>query len=472
MNNFRTNAIAGGTMATLLLAGGMLLSIRGFGTLADSQIVFIRAQEQEITLTERLRWSGELLAAAGRNYLFSDDPALLDRLRRIRHEFDESIAALRAGALTARSESLVAAVERDAARFVGISEELAAARSVQGQAPSLIQRFESELPPLQDHLSRSLDDLVEHKQATLEKSYTQARKERDRLAMWMYSLLAILILLGSVITAHFAKQTARAYRKEQDARDVARKAVAARDDLMGMVAHDLRNPLFAVTIQAKSLQRLAQSDVLREQSESIVTLTTRMERLIKSMLDIASLEAGRFVVSPTPCAVDALMSESLTMFELLATGRRIRLVHEIKPAGIVIHADRERVLQLLSNLIGNALKFAPEGSAVTIEIERQQQMVRFAVRDTGQGIRAEDLRHIFDRFWKPQGAKTKGTGLGLFIAKGIVEAHGGQIWVESEPGCGTVFYFTLPSVSAKGTSAPTTTSEYKPNPPLDLATSE
>lgn len=240
MSSFRIKAIAGGAIATLLLASGMLFSIGGFETLADSQIAFIRAQEQEITLTERLRWSGEFLTSAGRGYLISNDPTLLKRLLRVRREFDRSIAALRAGTLTARSESLVAAVERDAERFVRIQEELAAARTIDGDTRSLVLRFERELLPLQLQLSRSLDNLVEYKEAALEESYSQARKERNRIVVWMYALLATLIPLGSVITTYFAKQTARAYSKEQDALGVARKAVAARDDLMGMVAHDLR----------------------------------------------------------------------------------------------------------------------------------------------------------------------------------------------------------------------------------------
>lgn len=132
------------------------------------------------------------------------------------------------------------------------------------------------------------------------------------------------------------------------------------------------------------------------------------------------------------------------MFDVIAAERRIRLVQHVNQTGLVVLADRQRVLQLLSNLIGNALKFAPQESDVTIEVDRHQQMVRLAVRDAGRGIATENLRYVFDRFWKSDDEEAKGTGLGLFIAKGIAEAHGGRIWVESRLGCGAAFYFTLP----------------------------
>lgn len=455
--------MAGGVSVTLLLAAGMLSSISGLEDVASTQMEHIRAQEQEITLVERLRWNGELIASAGRAYLISQDPALLAQLLRVRRQFDQGILALRPHTLTSQGELLVAAVEDNARRFVRVQEDLAAARNLPKDVRSLVLRFERELLPLQRQLSQSLDDLVEHKEAALDDIYSQADKERHRFAIWMYSLLATLILLGLVVTAHFAKQTARAYRKERDALDIARKAVAARDDLMGMVAHDLRNPLFAVAIRVQVLHRLAESEATLEQARSITTITTRMEHLIDSMLDVTNLEAGRFSVSPASCAVEQLMHESFAMFDLLATARQVRLAQRLEETGLVVCADRERVLQLLSNLIGNALKFAPQGSEVTVSVERQQRMVRFAVRDTGQGILAENLRHIFDRFWKRNSAGNNGTGLGLFIAKGIVEAHGGQIWVESEPGCGAAFYFTLPLVPAPKTKAATIDLEDEPN---------
>jgi signal transduction histidine kinase len=131
------------------------------------------------------------------------------------------------------------------------------------------------------------------------------------------------------------------------------------------------------------------------------------------------------------------------MFDSLAASKQVRFEQIAKEPDLAILADRERVLQVLSNLIGNALKFTPPGGNVTLSIEREGPMARFGVLDTGPGIASDNLPHVFERFWRETPAE-KGTGLGLFIAKGIVDAHGGRIWVESEVGRGTRFYFTLP----------------------------
>jgi signal transduction histidine kinase len=141
------------------------------------------------------------------------------------------------------------------------------------------------------------------------------------------------------------------------------------------------------------------------------------------------------------------------VFSALARPKSIRLEWRLEQPAWSVLADRGRALQVLSNLVGNAIKFTPEGGAVHIAARADGTAVRFAVRDSGPGITPEHLPHVFDRFWKADRAMTRGTGLGLFIAKGVGEAHGGRIWVESEPGRGAVFYFTLPIVPVPGSPA-------------------
>jgi signal transduction histidine kinase len=405
MGAFRAKAMAGGALVTLVLAAGMWFSIHRFGAFASAQTEHIRAEEQGITLAERLRWSGEVIVSAGHGYFISSDPALLARLRLARSEFDAGLLALRAAAHTQQARSLVIPVERDARNFVRVQEELALARErMDGSggrpqdAARLVARVERELVPLQRALGRSLDHLVEVKEAALAGHYERARQERDRLAIWLYSLLAGLVLAGSIITVHFAKQIDGAYRNERDALEVARKAVAARDELMGIIAHDLRNPLLAIGLKAAVLQRSAGSDQVREQARSIGTVAYGMQFLINSMLDVASMEAGRFSVAPTRCELEDVLRESAEMLGELAAERGIRLVQIVEHPGLSIRADRARLLQVMSNLIGNALKFGPKGSEVTVTVQRQQNFACLTVRDVGAGILAEDLPCIFDRF--------------------------------------------------------------------------
>ena len=138
-----------------------------------------------------------------------------------------------------------------------------------------------------------------------------------------------------------------------------------------------------------------------------------------------------------------MVAEVLETLEPLAVAKSLRLLSELAP-GLAIRCDHDRVIQLFSNLIGNAIKFTPEGGVITVRAVPEGEVVRFSVVDTGPGISADELPHVFDRYYQAQRKNRDGIGLGLSIARGIVEAHGGRIWVEAEEGKGSTFSFTLP----------------------------
>jgi signal transduction histidine kinase len=178
-----------------------------------------------------------------------------------------------------------------------------------------------------------------------------------------------------------------------------------------------------------------------------------MESVIKSLLDATSMEAGRFSVAPAACDVEPIVRESVEVLASLASAKSVQLDVRIHEQGLVVMADRERALQVLTNLVGNAVKFAFEGGRVEVGVERAGATIRFSVADSGPGIAPGDLKRVFERFWKSDPGGKPGTGLGLHIAKSIVEAHGGQIWVQSQLGRGATFHFTLPAAGPEG-SAP------------------
>jgi signal transduction histidine kinase len=170
-----------------------------------------------------------------------------------------------------------------------------------------------------------------------------------------------------------------------------------------------------------------------------------MDRLVRDLLDVSRLEAGGLRLEPTPVAVSALLSDLAEQFAELAASRRVGL-ECVAPDGLpAVRADRARLLQALSNLLDNAFRVTPAGGTVAISAAAMHDLVEFSVRDTGPGIPAEQLPHLFDRFWQGTRERRGSSGLGLTIVKGIVDAHGGRLAVESRVGEGTSFRFWIPA---------------------------
>ncbi len=224
--------------------------------------------------------------------------------------------------------------------------------------------------------------------------------------------------------------------------DEAQRAIRARDEVLAVVSHDLKNPLEAVLLSAALLLRSPESPRVRHYGEMLQRSAARMDRLIRELLDLSLMEAGRFRVQVRPERLETVVEEAFVVLAPLAAGKEIALGVEGGPLGVEIRCDRDRVLQVVSNLVGNALAFTPRGGHVAVRLALRERNAEVAVSDDGPGIPPEDLPHVFDRYWKSR--SRAGTGLGLAIARGIVDAHGGKIRVESRVGEGSTFTFTLP----------------------------
>jgi PAS domain S-box-containing protein len=222
-----------------------------------------------------------------------------------------------------------------------------------------------------------------------------------------------------------------------------REAIQSRDDILGIVAHDLRNPLNAILLHATMLRQHA-NDPEKQRGEAIERSVRRMDSLIQDLLDIARMEAGHLSVEQARVATRPMLAEAMDAQRGSSQAARIELCLEVDDDLPDLWADRNRVLQILENLIGNASKFTPAGGTIVVRAARRNSHVMFSVADTGVGIAPEHRPHIFERFWHAPGTHRGGAGLGLQIVKGIVEAHGGQIWFESELGHGATFHFTIP----------------------------
>jgi light-regulated signal transduction histidine kinase (bacteriophytochrome) len=225
------------------------------------------------------------------------------------------------------------------------------------------------------------------------------------------------------------------------------RAVRARNDLLAVVSHDLRGPLSAVLLQTEVMLHPTSAgdkdtDKLRGSAERIRRSAAHMKALTDDLLDLASIEAHRFALHLESVESRELVEEALLAASPLAEAKRITLATELIDLPR-LEADPERIFRVLSNLLGNSIKFTPEGGTITVRAERRGDDLSIAVADTGPGIAADQLPHIFERYWKAHSTSQPGAGLGLYISSGIVEAHGGKIWAESSAG-GARFTFILP----------------------------
>jgi PAS domain S-box-containing protein len=282
------------------------------------------------------------------------------------------------------------------------------------------------------------------------------------------SLIVPMIARGKVLGAialHTARESGRRYTDadrpfaEELARraalaienarlyDLASKAVTAREELLAVVAHDLRNPLGVIQMKTEMMKELI--DALPDRRglniDVIQCAARRMDALVAALADATRLRAERLTVDCVPCDLTALTHEAMQVLGTLASGKGVELAlvpDDAEP--VVTAADPERIFQVLFNLIGNAIKFTPRGGHVSVHVgSKDDGSIQVDVCDDGAGIPAEDQAHIFDRFWQGKPGR-RSAGLGLYIARGIVRAHHGDIRVESQPGCGSTFTFTLP----------------------------
>ena len=237
----------------------------------------------------------------------------------------------------------------------------------------------------------------------------------------------------------------------------AQAATRARDEMLGVVAHDLRNPLNTIIMASDLVMELPADTLIaksRKTVEMIRRAADRMNRLIQDLLDIKRIEGGRLPVEPRPESLSAVVNEAVEMLRPLANGAALRLMTDMPddlPRALI---DPPRIHQVLSNLVGNSIKFTPPGGSITVKAEPLADCsLRISVIDTGPGIAPEQISHLFGRYWQGNRNDRRGIGLGLAISKGIVEAHNGRIWVESTPGEGSRFHFTVPSPNDTNTSS-------------------
>ena len=258
--------------------------------------------------------------------------------------------------------------------------------------------------------------------------------------------------------AAVALHRAEALDNERRARAMAESAVRTRDAVVSIVSHDLRNPLMAILGSADLLLELIGEPGHETERTQLATLkhaADSMNRLIRDLLDVTRLESGPLPVERTHLNLADIVDDVVGMFEISAKTRHLKFIREAPQQRPLIYGDRDRLAQALANLVGNAVKFTPDGGQIRVSIEVHSDGVYAFVRDTGPGIPPDQVPHLFDRFWQASRNDARGLGLGLFIVKAIVEAHDGTVHVDSVINEGSTFCIHLPRADVSALPKPT-----------------
>jgi signal transduction histidine kinase len=346
-----------------------------------------------------------------------------DRLRAERDSADEAMTELRSSV----DENADTVVERARERADAVLE-------------TARDRADQSLDPVGSGIrarvaiaaGRTLEDaVVRNERAAAD---DRLRRERDQ----QVRVLAALLPLERESTDR-ALLTERSHSDDQ---------LTHRDDFLGMVSHDLRNLLCALVMESSEL-----SDKASDSEEGRRTVAAmkrfeqyaaRMNRLLGDLFDIVSIDSGRLAVRPERHDAVEVLVEAVQTYLPAAVTSGVTLHCETGDHALLASFDSGRILQVLANLVANALKFTPRGGRIVVRGERAGEDLRISVSDTGVGIPNDQIEAVFERFWQAREGDRRGLGLGLYISRCIIEAHGGRIWVESTPGKGSSFFFTIP----------------------------
>ncbi|HEX6909399.1 MAG TPA: ATP-binding protein, partial [Longimicrobium sp.] len=452
--------------------GGMLLSTRMLrrrdGGVFPAEVASVLLGDGQVEcvvrdITERRRAEGEreLLVAAGEVFASSLEP----------HEMLRRIAAL---AVPAHADWCIIDVLSEDGTLEA-AECAAAAPRKHELLRTLLERYPHSDSPERHPVGRVLQsgepvlvpvtDPAALRPVAADAEHQRLMDQLDPRSFLVVPLVARGRILGALTLA--ASESGRVFgpRDVEMAADLARRtalevekgrlvqrlrhAVQVRDQVLAYVAHDLRSPLGGIGLLAEMLIRAPGTEEERRRSlDDILEAARQIDRLIQDLLDASRLEAGRLRLHPAPEAVGPVVREAVRGLGPAAAQAGVELRQDVPEHVPSVLADRDRLLQVLSNLLGNAVKFTPPGGTITLGARPSGGEMVFSVADTGRGIEPADLPRLFDRFWQAERTREGGAGLGLAIVRGLVEAHGGRIWVHSQPGRGSTFSFTLPLAGA------------------------
>ncbi len=433
---FRRLLLAGIALVLFITVVTGTVSIVALHSATDRYEALGHELAEDLLGIEQLRTQAELLAAARRGYIKTQDPEVATKVGALTARIRELLAELHTRNLDEASARELEGVDRATTVFV------AAATAPEENVDALLRSF--------DRFEQAVTEFVDHQATLFDDDLDRARITASRHELAVLVATIVGLLLSIALAAFVMRKLSQQWREAQTATTAAKREAAARQELLAVVSHDLRSPLTAVTMGSALLEETLPPDTQprgpQRHVAAIKNAADRMKSLIDDVLDAARLETGTIALHRAWWDASDVLERAVELHQARANQQGITVRADLPATPVQGWGDPERVLQILGNLISNALKFTPRGGEIVAAVEVQSQRLELSVRDTGPGIGPEDQARLFQRYWQGNRSARPGSlGLGLYICKNLVEAHGGKIWVESVLGHGSRFCFTLPS---------------------------
>ena len=436
--SFRRRLLVGQATALAITIANAVIAIVALEATTRSADRVTAQLVNDVALAEQLRFNGERLVATSRGYLLNGEDDYLVRARGREAQLDATLERIARG-----PDHVVSQIERDAHAYIDVAKQAESQRALASDPRAVLETFDRQLEPRRVAFERDVDGFVALQQAR----YEAGRSHAHGLARGAQAVLAVTSAIAVVLSVGlgvlFVRTMTRHFHRVEKAAVAAQSVAAAREELIAVVSHDLRSPLQAIMLNARLLGRGDPRHV-----DAIGRAAASMRALLDDLLDTARVDGGALQLHRERCDAERLLAEAVEAFASTALEGRVALTGQA-PAAFMVEVDRQRILQILSNLIGNALRFVSPGGSVTVTVAGGDREARFAVTDTGSGIPADQLSRVFERYYRSGHhaghAGHAGLGLGLYICRQLVEAHRGQIGVESVVGAGTTFWFTIPA---------------------------
>lgn len=442
-------------LAAILIA---LVSFFAMKSVLNSTGKLAVTHSRDLTDIERLRALVLQETASYRGYLFSRDHVFLEDAKLSSDEFTKLLESITARSVDHEDSAMLAKIKTSYAAHRASLLGAVAKRKAKMKYISLRNYFDMSIMPRFDDLEQALGHYSTHKAVQYEKARYLAEESSHRALSLIVIIAITSILLATALAFILTRTLTKLYSALQ-------LAVTARDDLMAMASHDLKNPLASILMTCSLNLKYAGRMQPKEGFETIQRSGRQMRQLIDDLLDLSKITAGHLVLDFKYRNPALIVNEVIEVLRPVAGAKDIVLSAEVGAQVPLLRCDKHRLVQVLSNLVGNAIKFTAPGGEVAVRFYKaSDSTAMLEVRDTGPGIAPAELPYVFDRYWKSNKKSRSGTGLGLFIAKNIVEAHGGRIWVESSRGHGSTFYVGIPILAAPRAITETNPTDHESQP--------